>query len=62
MPTNEANPIDIQFGVQFGVQFGIKFGVNDKHLMNNYHSEANYENTLIQLFQDLGYQYECVYE
>ena len=30
--------------------------------MNNYHSEANYENTLIQPFQDLGYQYECVYE
>lgn len=30
--------------------------------MNNYHSEANYENTLIQLFQDLGYQYECGYD
>ena len=27
-----------------------------------YHSEANYENTLIQLFQDLGYQYECGYD
>ena len=27
-----------------------------------HHSEANYENTLIQLFQDLGYQYECGYD
>ena len=27
----------------------------------NYHTEQSYENTLIQLFQDLGYQYECGY-
>ena len=27
----------------------------------NYHTEESYENTLIQLFQDLGYQYECGY-
>ena len=27
----------------------------------NYYTEAHYENTLIQLFQDLGYQYECGY-
>ena len=28
----------------------------------NHHTEANYENTLIQLFQDLGYAYECGYD
>lgn len=37
MPTNEANPIDIQFGVkfgkEFGVKFGVKFGVNEKRLL-----------------------------
>ena len=27
----------------------------------NYYTEAHYENTLIQLFQNLGYQYECGY-
>ena len=27
----------------------------------NYYTEAHYENTLIQLFQDLGYQCECGY-
>ena len=27
----------------------------------NHHTEESYENTLIQLFQDLGYQYECGY-
>ena len=27
----------------------------------NHHTEQSYENTLIQLFQDLGYQYECGY-
>ena len=27
-----------------------------------HHSEASYENTLIALFQDLGYQYECGYD
>ena len=26
------------------------------------HNEANYENTLIQLFQELGYEYECGYD
>ena len=26
------------------------------------HSEANYENTLIELFQELGYAYECCYD
>ena len=31
-------------------------------MTTNHHSEANYENTLIQLFQDLGYQYECGYD
>ncbi|MBR3480943.1 MAG: type I restriction endonuclease subunit R [Prevotella sp.] len=31
-------------------------------MATNQHSEANYENTLIQLFQDLGYQYECGYD
>ena len=37
LPTNEANPIDIQFGVkfgkEFGVKFGVKFGVNEKRLL-----------------------------
>ena len=28
----------------------------------NHHTEESYENTLIQLFQDLGYQYECGYD
>ena len=31
-------------------------------MTTNQHNEANYENTLIQLFQDLGYQYECGYD
>ena len=31
-------------------------------MATNQHSEANYENTLIQLFQDLGYAYECGYD
>ena len=30
-------------------------------MTTNYHTEESYENTLIQLFQDLGYQYECGY-
>jgi type I restriction enzyme R subunit len=30
-------------------------------MTTNYHTEQSYENTLIQLFQDLGYQYECGY-
>ena len=28
----------------------------------NHHTEQSYENTLIQLFQDLGYAYECGYD
>ena len=28
----------------------------------NHHTEESYENTLIQLFQDLGYAYECGYD
>lgn len=28
----------------------------------SHHTEESYENTLIQLFQDLGYQYECGYD
>ena len=31
-------------------------------MTTNQHNEANYENTLVQLFQDLGYQYECGYD
>ena len=31
-------------------------------MSTNQHSEANYENTLIQLFQTLGYAYECGYD
>ena len=31
-------------------------------MATNQHSEANYENTLIQLFQTLGYAYECGYD
>ena len=27
----------------------------------NYYTEAHYENTLISLFKELGYQYECGY-
>ncbi len=30
-------------------------------MTTNHHTEQSYENTLIQLFQDLGYQYECGY-
>ena len=30
-------------------------------MTTNYHTEESYENTLIQLFRDLGYQYECGY-
>ena len=30
-------------------------------MSTNHHTEESYENTLIQLFQDLGYQYECGY-
>jgi type I restriction enzyme R subunit len=30
-------------------------------MTTNHHTEESYENTLIQLFQDLGYQYECGY-
>ena len=31
-------------------------------MATNQHNEANYENTLIQLFQELGYAYECGYD
>ena len=31
-------------------------------MSTNQHNEAQYENTLIQLFQDLGYAYECGYD
>lgn len=31
-------------------------------MTTNQHNEANYENTLIQLFQDLGYAYERGYD
>ena len=31
-------------------------------MTTNQHNEAHYENTLIQLFQDLGYAYECGYD
>ena len=31
-------------------------------MATNQHSEANYENTLIALFQELGYAYECGYD
>ena len=31
-------------------------------MSTNQHNEAHYENTLIQLFQDLGYAYECGYD
>ena len=31
-------------------------------MSTNQHTEANYENTLIQLFQELGYEYECGYD
>ena len=31
-------------------------------MSTNKHNEASYENTLIQLFQDLGYDYECGYD
>ena len=31
-------------------------------MTTNLHSEANYENTLIALFQELGYAYECGYD
>ena len=31
-------------------------------MTTNQHSEAHYENTLIQLFQDMGYAYECGYD
>ena len=31
-------------------------------MTTNHHTEASYENTLIQLFQDLGYAYECGYD
>lgn len=31
-------------------------------MSTNHHTEESYENTLIQLFQDLGYQYECGYD
>lgn len=37
LPTNNANPIDRQFGIKFGEEFGIKcgikFGINDKQLL-----------------------------
>ena len=31
-------------------------------MCTNQHTEANYENTLIQLFLELGYEYECGYD
>ena len=31
-------------------------------MSTTHHTEESYENTLIQLFQDLGYQYECGYD
>ena len=31
-------------------------------MSTNQHNEASYENTLIQLFQDMGYAYECGYD
>jgi type I restriction enzyme R subunit len=31
-------------------------------MTTNHHSEANYENTLIELFQELRYAYECGYD
>ena len=31
-------------------------------MTTNQHNEANYENTLIELFQELGYAYECGYD
>ena len=31
-------------------------------MTTNQHNEAHYENTLIALFQDLGYAYECGYD
>ena len=31
-------------------------------MKTNHHTEASYENTLIALFQDLGYAYECGYD
>jgi len=37
LPTNDANPIDWQFGIkfgeEFGIKYGIKFGINDKQLL-----------------------------
>ena len=37
LPTNDANPIDKQFGIkfgeEFGIKYGIKFGINDKQLL-----------------------------
>ena len=35
---------------------------NRNIMTTNQHNEANYENTLIQLFQDLGYAYEQGYD
>ena len=31
-------------------------------MSTSHHTEESYENTLIQLFQELGYVYECGYE
>ena len=31
-------------------------------MTTSHHTEANYENTLIALFQELGYAYECGYD
>lgn len=31
-------------------------------MSTNHHTEESYENTLIALFQELGYAYECGYD
>ena len=31
-------------------------------MITSHHTEANYENTLIELFKELGYEYECGYD
>ena len=32
LSTNDAEPVDRQFGIKFGEEFGIKFGINNKML------------------------------
>ena len=37
LSTNDADPVDRQFGIkfgeEFGIKYGIKFGINDKRLL-----------------------------